>query len=123
VSDENSQAAYHRFPLHWPEPKLEMNQASETPSTWLSHRDGGIWMHPPEPGKLQILVMGRPFFESEFLGGKDTLRFERAQLPTGRLDVLYQQNGTAEYYWEVIRNYPQLIQPIDQISLRIRAGI
>jgi hypothetical protein len=120
VSDEKSQAAYHRFPLHWPEEALKDREGQEEveESTWMSASEDELWLHPSVPGSLRIVVMGRAFFEREGHTPADTLKFARAQLPTGRLDILFQPEGATEYYWEELWNHPIVEQKQKRISLR-----
>jgi hypothetical protein len=119
IVDEDGNLAYHRFPLHWPELGIDDEKEQTTASTWLTMREEELWLHPSVTGNLRIVVMGRTFFEKEAHLPGDTLKFAKTQLPTGRLDILFQPEGAADYYWEELRNHPIVPQAQERISLRI----
>ena len=120
LRNENEQLAIQRFPVHWPE------EAQNVPETlaadWLSILDDQILVNVPEVGEFSIESMDELIIIEDPIFPEDSLTFNRADLPTGKLKLRFQPMSDDRASSEELWNYPQIAKEDNNRRIVIQSG-
>lgn len=120
LRNENEQLAIQRFPVHWPE------EAQNVPETlaadWLSILDDQILVNVSEVGEFSIESMDELIIIEDPIFPEDSLTFNRADLPTGKLKLRFQPISDDRASSEELWNYPQIAKEEDNRRIVIQSG-
>ncbi|MFC2188136.1 hypothetical protein ACFCT7_12530 [Fulvivirgaceae bacterium LMO-SS25] len=107
LEGENSQIAIQRFPLYWPISNENINEA-EIVKPWLSILEDQVLVHAQDEGEFNIEFLDEKIFSVDSLMPKDTLVFNKSDLPTGELKLSFKSVNSNRFYSDLLLNYPQI---------------